>query len=247
MFHRMFEAPRAVWTPFGWVLLLALCALVWVAIEEIKKQAPRRAVFVLAFLVFSTLGVFLLPDAVRIHHFLLVYPFPQLAIAVAASYAWNLSWKHVLPRRVMRGGVGIAIIGLLLGNICSIRKTQHFLSATGGRGTWSKALEQFAEEVRTRDGLVIASLDWGFHEQLSFLTDAPKLYELTWNIQEGKPVSLLQDTNFLYMFHPPEFSLFEYGHTYLRAAMQEDPRLIVETRTNLEGRAVFQYFRFPGN
>jgi hypothetical protein len=91
---------------------------------------------------------------------------------------------------------------------------------------------------------VIASLDWGFHEQLSFLTDGPQLYELTWNIQEGKPVSILPETNFIYLIHPPEFSLFDYGQTYLQAARQADPRLVIESRTNREGRIAFQYFRF---
>jgi hypothetical protein len=136
------------------------------------------------------------------------------------------------------------VLGVLVGNLLALRQTQQLVSATGGRGTWSKALETFAEEVRTRDDLVIASLDWGFHEQLSFLTEGPQLYELTWNIQEGKPVSLLQETNFLYLVHPPEYSLFDYGQTYLQAARQADPGLVSESRTNREGRVAFQYFRF---
>jgi hypothetical protein len=244
LFHRMFEAPSRVWTPFGIVLLVALAVLVFQLVSDNRRQASGWPLFLVAGLLVSAAGVLLLPDAIRIHHFLLSYPFPQLIIAAAAVWVWRSPFPRRLQRQVARGLTLVAVLGVLVGNLLALRQTRQFVSATGGRGTWSKALETFAEEIRTRDDLVIASLDWGFHEQLSFLTDGPQLYDLTWNIQEGKPVSLLRETNFIYLIHPPEFSLFDYGQTYLQAARQADPRLAIESRTNREGRVVFQYFRF---
>jgi hypothetical protein len=138
----------------------------------------------------------------------------------------------------------LALAAVVTGHVIAIRQTQKFVTRSGGRGMWAQALVEFARGIRTRDDLTLASLDWGFHEQLSFLTDGPKLYELTWNIQEGRPVSLVRETNVLYLVHPPEFSLFDYGETYLQAARAADPRLVVDSRTNREGRVVFQCFRF---
>jgi hypothetical protein len=245
LFHRMFEAPSRVWTPFGIVLLVALAVLVFQLVSDNRRQASGWPLFLVTGLLVSAAGVLLLPDAIRIHHFLLTYPFPQLIIVAAAVWVWRSPFPRRLQRQVARGLTLVAVLGVLVGHVLALRQTQQFVSATGGRGTWSKALETFAGEIRTRDDLVIASLDWGFHEQLSFLTDGPQLYELTWNIQEGKPVSLLQETNFVYLVHPPEYSLFDYGQTYLQAALQAAPGLVVQSRTNLEGRVVFQYFRFP--
>jgi len=244
LFHKMFEAPSPVWTPFGFVLLLAILVLAFEIVSDARSKTQGWPLFLVAGLGISTLGVLLLPDAIRIHHFLLTYPFPQLIIAAAAARAWSSPSPRRLQGQVVRVLSLVAVLGVLVGHVLALRQTQQFVSATGGRGTWSKALEAFAEEIRTRDDLVIASLDWGFHEQLSFLTDGPRLYELTWNLQEGKPVSLLRETNFVYLIHPPEFSLFDYGQTYLQAARQADPGLVSASRTNLEGRVVFQYFRF---
>jgi hypothetical protein len=246
LFDNMFESPLFLWAPFAVVLLLSSVVL---AIEAVRNaQSARRhwTVFLLTGLGILIGGVFLLPDAVRIHHLLLIYPFPQLVIAAAATQTWRLadaasSWRHA-----GRVAAFCAVLLVIAWNLAAVRKTQVFVTATGGRGTWARALATFAQEIRTRDDLVVASLDWGFHEQLSFLTDGPKLYELTWNIQQGRPVSLLGETNFVYLVHPPEFSLFDYGQKYLAAARQADPGLRLHSRTNLEGRVAFEYFYFTG-
>ena len=246
LFDKMFESPSSFLAPFAVVLLLSFVVLPIQAVRNAQSERRHWTIFVLAGLGISLAGVFLLPDAVRIHHLLLIYPFPQLVIAAAATQAWRLARAPSPWRHAGRGVAVCAVLMVIAWNLAAVRKTQVFVTATGGRGTWSEALATFAQEIRTRDDLVVASLDWGFHEQLSFLTDGPKLYELTWNIQQGRPVSLLRETNFIYLVHPPEFSLFDYGQNYLAAARQADPGLTVHSRTNLEGRVVFQYFHFTG-
>jgi hypothetical protein len=246
LFDKMFESPPVLLAPFAVVLLLSAIMLVIKAVQNARPQSRHWAIFVLAGLGLSIVGVFVLPDAVRIHHLLLIYPFPQLVIAAAVTRTWRFA--HALSPWWHAGRV-VAVCAVLIviaWDFVAVRKTQAFVTATGGRGAWSKVLTAFSQEIRTRDDLVVASLDWGFHEQLSFLTDGPKLYELTWNIQQGRPVSLLRDTNFIYLVHPSEFSLFDYGQQYLAAARQADPGLTVHARTNLEGRVVFQYFYFTG-
>lgn len=244
LFNRMFDLRSPIWTPYGFVLLLSVLVLAAQAVSDARAKTAGWAGFLLAGFGISTVGFWLLPDALRIHHFLLIYPFPQLVIAAAVLRVWKLGAAKAALRRLGKTAAIVIALSVLVGHLVAVRKTQQFIAKTGGRGMWSQALVQFAQELKTRDDLVVASLDWGFHEQLSFLTDGPKLYELTWNLQEGKPVSLVPDTNFIYMIHPPEFSLFDYGRTYLQAALAADPRLSIESRTNLEGRVVLQFFRF---
>ena len=244
MFDRMFESSGGLFTPLALVLSIAVIVRISLAARKAQPEERKWTIFLLAGLVISTAGFFLCPDAVRIHHFLLVYPFPQLLMAAAATCVWRRASRAVAWERVARTIVIALVMLVVCNNLAAVRKTQRFVSTTGGRGTWSKALELFARDLGTRADLVVGSLDWGFHEQLSFLSNGPQLYELTWNIQQGVPVKLLRETNFLYLLHPPEFSLFDYGETYLAAARRADPALLVESRTNAEGRIVFQYFRF---
>lgn len=245
LFQRMFDGSSPVWTPSGPVLLLSVLVLVFLAVRETRAKTGGWPLFLLVALVVSCVGVWLLPDAVRIHHMLLIYPFPQLVIATASLQIWRWESKSPTLRRTGRTVALVALASLLIGNVLAVRKTQSFSTATGGRGMWAKAFGEFAEEIKDCDELTVASLDWGFHEQLSFLTRAPKLYELTWNLQQGLPVSILPEPSFIYLVHPPESALFEYGQTYLQAARAAAPQLIVESRTNREGRVVFQFFRFP--
>jgi len=244
LFDRMFDEPAGVCSPFGWALLLSLGVLGWQAARPTRSQTGGASVALLVALGVAVLGVGWLPEAVRIHHVLLLYPFPQLAIARAATRVWHSRPASPVLRRVGQAAVLAAVAGVLLAHVSALRRTQRFVSATGGRGMWSQALVQFAGAIRARDDLLIASLDWGFHEQLSFLTDGPKLFELTWNLQQGRSVTLLRETNCVYLIHPLEFSLFDYGQAALQRARAADPTLIVESHTNREGRVVFMSFRF---
>ncbi len=236
LFGRMFEQTSAGWPIFGVVLGAAVVALVIYAVRDERAKARGWSMFLLVGFGLAAFGWLVLPDAVRVHHALLVYPFPQLIIAAVAA-------------RLFRTGMGkaigtFALAAVLVTHLASIRRTQLFLAQTGGLGEWSTALQEFAAEVRGRADVMLVSFDWGFHEQLSFLTDAPRRFEPTWNLQEGKPVELLPDPRCYYLIHPPEFSVFDYGAKYLALARATDPQLEVQSRTNREGRVVFQLFRF---
>ena len=55
-----------------------------------KSRADTdRIIFLIVGGILITLGVFLLPDAVRIHHAVLVFPLPHLIIAAIIGLTWN--------------------------------------------------------------------------------------------------------------------------------------------------------------
>jgi len=237
LFHRMFEVPPTLKNFFLITFGIALLVLV---VFAIRKRQERWSRFLLVGFLISVIGFFLMPEALRIHHFLLIYPFPQLIVAGAAVGLW---------RQTKSIGKAVAVImvgGVMLTHISNVWRTQEFIATTGGRGQWSRALVEFAESMRNRDDVMLVSLDWGFHEQLSFLTDKPKRFEPTWNLQAGQPVNLLPDPRCYYLIHPPEFSLFPYGAHYLQQAQQSGLPLEIVSFTNREAAVVFQYFRFKG-
>jgi len=244
LFDRMFEAPAPVWSPYGVILGLALLALVGIVVQDERCRARGWPMFLLVSTVAAVVGVVLLPAAVRVHHALLLYPLPQLILAAVAVRLFAARLPNPRWSPLVRAAVVIAMAAVLMGHILALRQTQRFVAATGGRGQWSRALTELATELRDRSDVMLVSLDWGFHEQLSFLTAAPRRFEPTWNLQEGKPVTLLPDPRVYYFIHPPEFSFFAFGEEYLAAARAADPGLEVESRTNREGRVVFQVFRF---
>jgi hypothetical protein len=126
-------------------------------------------------------------------------------------------------------------------------KTQRFIERTGGRGRWTSALNEFAAEVKNRSDLIIVSLDWGFHEPLSFLTDGPRLFEATWDLNDGIRFNIATNANVFYLVHPAEYAQFPFGQDFVRTAGGTGSmKLSLQPRNDRHGRTVFFVVRFVG-
>ena len=128
---------------------------------------------------------------------------------------------------------------LLAGQLLVTHKTQQLIRETGGRGWWSESLGTFAQKVKNRADLTILSLDWGFNEQLMFLTDGPKLAEPFWGFEPGQAAPMPAGTNYVYLVHPAEYSLFDFGPQYLEAARRAGPNVDIQPYYDRQKRVAF--------
>jgi hypothetical protein len=244
-FDNMYLAPSPVWTPFGTAVVIAAAILIVdVALSPPESPVRRTKVFILLSAGFVTLGALLLPGAVRIHHTTMVYPFPHLLIAGACVAVWNRRWKPFLFPWTARLLVILPAALLLVCSFGAVRHTERLIRETGGRGWWSAALVKFAGEVRTRSDLTISSLDWGFNEQLEFLTDGPVLNEPFWEAARGGRPQLPRDSHHLYLMHPPEYSLSPFGAQFLETAAHENTNALVQPWRDGQGKVVFYSLTF---
>ena len=244
-FDHLYLTPSPVWTPFGLVVAMAaLILIVDVVLSPPENPARRTKLFILLSAGFVTLGTLILPGAVRIHHTTMVYPFPHLLIAGACVAVWNRRWQAFLFQRTARLLVFLAA-GLLV--VCSygaIQRTEQIIRETGGRGWWSAALVKFASEIRTRSDLTVGSLDWGFNEQLEFLTEGPTLKEPFWQAALGGRPDLPCDSHHLYLAHPPESSLSPLGAQFLETVAREHTNAVVQPWRDGQGKIVFYSIGF---
>lgn len=243
-FDRMFGAPSAVWGPFGLVFALAFVLLGIVVLCGGRRHVPERLP---AFLLIGTalvlLGTWLLPGAVRLHHWTLVYPLPHVVVLAAAVRLWR---RKAGPRGIRALAV-LAVAAVLCGHLLAIQKTQSLIAGTGGRGLWSNAFDAFASEVRTRKDLTIVSYDWGFHEQLAFLTDGPKLLEPIWAELPAGRFVIPTSPNVIHLIHPPEDQVFPLSGELLRRIAATDPKKVsVRACSDRTGRTAFYAIRFLG-
>jgi 4-amino-4-deoxy-L-arabinose transferase-like glycosyltransferase len=245
LFDKMYQAPSPVWTPFGIVVLLAVLVLIADAIFSAKENPARQTkLFLLLSGAFVTLGVLILPGAVRIHHTTLVYPFPHLIIAAAAMTLCQRRWKNFFSQRAATGLAAAAITLLLLCEFSAIARTENLVRETGGRGWWSNALVKFAAENKNKPNLVVSSLDWGFNEQLEFLTSNTKLEEPFWQFAFGQQPALPRDANHIYLVHPPEFSLSPLGAQFMESVLRENKNAVVQPWRDGQGTIVFYAITF---
>ncbi|MGP8200844.1 MAG: ArnT family glycosyltransferase [Limisphaerales bacterium] len=273
-FHRLMDAggrfdkmslTRAdVFAPVGIGLILAAACLIGTerfrkvftdplpSLASFYRSSGGAAAFLLFVILFITAGIFLLPGAVRIHHMVLVYPFPHLVVALAVTRLWQRGRREepgpparsVFPQssfaRPLPWLVGCLFVLLLSLQLLALCQTQQLIRQTGGRGWWSNALSAFALQMKDRSDLTIVSLDWGFSEQLAFLTDGPTLTEPFW--REDTSVSM--STNCIYLTHPPEYRLFEFEPSYLETARRSGLEVVdYQPWNDAQGHAAFNSFR----
>jgi len=234
VFERMYDGvagPRAL---LGIALVVVLFVFAFVFDKQLARA--RRILFLIVAAVLITLGVFLLPDAIRIHHAVLVYPLPHLILAAVAALIWNSGRLHRI--------IALAAVAIVcLTGLRSIAATQSLIRETGGRGRWSESLNQFCREVRDRSDLTIVSLDWGFNEQLMFLADGPQLSEPFWGFNQTLP-PLPPDPNYIYLAHPAEYSVLKYDVAYLDQLQKSGANVEITPHLDRQNQIAFYAIRF---
>ncbi len=259
MFDKMYLAPSPVWTPFGIVAVFSALVLI-AAIRRSNLENPQRWThqFLLWSAALVTLGALALPGAVRIHHTTMVYPFPHLIIAAAAVVIWNSSWKFtsagasfkdhswefVNPGRIVQAVVTFVLLFLVVSEFHIIVRTENLIRQSGGRGWWSNALVKFSAEIKTRSNLTISSLDWGFNEQLEFLTSGPHLQEPFRQAAFGGKPKLPCDANHIYLVHPPEFSLSPLGGQFMESVARQNTNAVIQSWRDGQGKVAFYTITF---
>jgi len=235
VFERMYDRAAVPLTLSGAATVIA--CFVFVGLVCRRKLAWTRAITLLIVsAILITVGVFALPDAVRIHHAVLVYPLPQLIIAALVALAWNTS----APIRT----TAVLLVAIVcLSGFRSIVATQELIRQTGGRGRWSESFDKFCRENRNRSGLTIVSLDWGFNEQLMFLTDGPQLSEPFWEFNQTLP-PLPPDPNYIYLAHPAEYSVLKYDVAYLNQLQKSGGNAEITPYFDRQNEVAFYTIRF---
>ena len=244
LFDQMYQQPAGT-ESFLWIFLaIAIVASFAGMVRNWQTNEMRLLGFLVVSGALTTIAIFLMPGAVRIHHSILVFPFPQLIIGFAFSYFWSRQSTGLIRSATRAASIGAVLI-LLASQIYAITKTETLLRETGGRGRWSNALNLFCREMRDRSDVVIVSLDWGFNEQLAFLTDKPNLVEPFWAFSQKKELPPLpRQPQYIYLAHPAEYSLFRDDLVYLNALQNSSDKVDIHPYFDEEAKTAFYVIRF---
>src|SRR5437667_12623686 len=108
-FEKMFQWAAQIRSLAGVSFLMSSSAWLLAMAASRRKSRARVARFLLLAAALITIGVFVLPGAVRIHHAVLVFPLPQLVIAVAVASVWKAVSTSKRPAVALRTPALLAI------------------------------------------------------------------------------------------------------------------------------------------
>ena len=242
VFERMYDGAIAAKTPFGIVLSAAVILYLVLAFRR-ENARSRPIIFLMFAAALVTLGVFLLPDAIRIHHATLVYPLPHLVLAATIVTFWQNRVRSAKIDLAIAAVVAIAVVALIAAEFQTTVSTEKLIRETGGRGRWSESLNSFCRENRDQSHLKIVSLDWGFNEQLAFLTGGPELSEPFWQFNQTLP-PLPPDPNCIYLAHPAEYSVLKYDVGYLSQLQAGGANVEITPHLDRQNQVAFYTIRF---
>jgi hypothetical protein len=246
-FERMFDVDTAASSPF-----LAIYALAIVFLAGRLALRARRGIwepapaFVLATAIFASLGILATPRAIRIHHVLGVYPFPQYVVALAILGLAGPPGRRA--RRAVATGVAALALG---GSLWTSLRTIDTIERSHGKGRWSDATAELARELASQPGSVAVSLDWGFHAPLHFLDRGLELREPIWGIvRAGRtaiPWSFQGDGRVWYLLWDRDFAVFPVGPAFLDAVRAlGSERVAIRVHADREGDPAFVTVRIAG-
>ncbi len=225
-------------------LFVAFLTLIAMSMRRNHQMRRHATLFVVGSMFFVAGFVFAMPLAIRVHHMAILYPFPHLVIALAASLLWTGMRRPSvqIACRVMSGGL---VLTALVGNLATVASTHEIIARTGGRGRWSDSIYDFVRDIEGQRGITVMSMDWGFNQQLMLLSDGHVLYEPFWAVAAGKALRIRSSEKSVFLVHPPEYSLFQVDGAFMRlvAALPES-EVTIEDYRDREDRLAFRAVRF---
>ena len=194
--------------------------------RRLEKARP------LAFLLLLSLGILLLlyvtPMARGSHHFMMLYPFPQILVAFVCSTLVGRVWAPPGRRRTLRHAISYAAIVSLVVLITSnaIVDTEYLRSFSheGGRGIWSDAIYDLAAFAQENPRYSYALMDWGFGTQMLLLSRGAIVKdELFYFLEDPARVGVatrdeladwlyhrwMRSPASVFVFHAPAYTLFD--------------------------------------
>ena len=245
IFYRIFSWSAPIFVPLGIILALAgLYLLSCILTGRLGTRHKRGAVFLCLSTLLVTLGVLILPAATRLHHAMVVFPFSHLLIASGMAMFYRRFSKPQIGYKLARLLPVAGLMVILATQAHAIHKTEQLIHATGGRGWWSDSMADFCKSVKCRKDLTIASLDWGFNEQLLFSTDGPKLVEPFWANPDALPPGMPKPTNWVFLVHPDYYTFFRCGTELLKDAQARPEDVEIKPYCDRQGQVAFYSIRY---
>ncbi|MHB1162694.1 MAG: ArnT family glycosyltransferase, partial [Chloroflexota bacterium] len=223
-------------SPFdhGSLLVLALLlTIVYLASRAFLRPSTMTratvAVMLTALLIVAQLLV--TNKATGSYHVMMLYPLPQLIVAIGAVEVWGVSQRRSKAKRhwlaPQRVAVALLAAAIVASNLLTDAGYLRYFQAEGGRGIWSSAIYDLVEYAEANRDRRLVLMDWGFNTQLLTLSrgEIRKDEVYHWltpgQLERERFDAYLQDPGSLFVFHSPQYTKVARPKEVFATVLQE--------------------------
>ena len=188
-----------------------------------------------------------------IHHTILLWPFPQVVVAVSFAAA---------SRRLGRAGVpavAVAAAAMFASGVLVANEYYYVSYSFGGAPAWSDAIVPLSDFLKSAGSATVYCVDWGMLDPLRYLnhgklklaggSDPISKKELA-PADRDAVLRMLADPGAIYVAHTKDFENFQGTNQHLQAfaAAEGYRREMLTVVSDRFGRPAFEVYRFspPG-
>jgi len=183
-----------------------------------------------------------------VHHTILLYPFPQIVVAVSFAAA---------SRRLGRAGrpaVAVATAAMFASGVLVTNEYYYVSYSFGGAPAWSDAILPLSDFLKSAGSATVYCVDWGMLDPLRYLnrgrlklaegSDPISKKELTPTDRDAV-LRMLADPGAIYVAHTKDFENFQGANQHLQAfaAAEGYRREMLTVISDRFGRPAFEVYR----
>jgi|GEM_PF-1655177 len=247
-------------------VLIFVLAVSYLIIQGLRGRltppiSARKVTFLLVMLTAILVQSAFTLTSLNIIHLLILFPFPQMLIAIAITHVHNPVTTQPHPAPLWGSGMRppeqfnwsrVIFAALIAFDLAVDVQYHQAFARTGGVGAFSNAINDLAvwlEQEHIEEPLAV---DWGFERNVQLLTrgkiNPRDIFE--YRHEPGEEFKKGLSVHFRnpgrhYLFHTPEYTHFR-GHfdAFLQTAVESHKTPILEkTFVQADGRPVYQVYR----
>ncbi len=173
-----------------------------------------------------------------VHHAVLLWPLPELVIAVSFASAAGRLGRMEIPT------IAVALVLMMASGVLVINEYYRLAWQNGGAQNWTKAITPLSEYLRDHPASKLYCMDWGILDSLRLLNRGTLPLGIAPAPDRAREVA--GEPGAVFLMHAPgmEFSAADNA-AFVKAAEQAGFRKrVLTTISDGFGRPVFEVYRF---
>ncbi len=172
------------WFPYLCLACLGLAGVLVVRLRKSKDGYLKRILAILFLTVVIWVVITIIPATWGAHHYMMLYPFPQIFCASVLALAWRREYYSRWKKFFISAAV-VSVLIVLYTSVLSLHGHYRNMEKGVFAPRWSPAISTLTDYLVELSPREIICVDWGLHNSIVLLSDGKlNSREIYWNLND---------------------------------------------------------------